>query len=848
MVKRRLVDTTVYSESEGEETNVRVRKIAVAVKAPVQSRTYEQRLGKDNKRTGELSTPGSEQQQRQRPHAYTPSSSSSSGSQKSDDSSEGGETREERDIYEAETNNRSVFELSETGSSRIVLASIDRHLEGLQSPKAGTVQRRRCAWALFETFVTTRNMAFTCRTTGTLQTLLAAVERVLQRERDGAVRAAVLALLFLLVQHAHDGAGGGGGSGSTPLLSRRLFRAILTPAAAATAAAATTTTVAIAVAVGMTTPSADTHGRATSTMVVPAVPVMTAVSSFHLKRRKVSAGKKSALYKTAAAGISTSSDCSTALDGAGAGAGAGAGDGDSAVALATVVANLRRHWPQLTTFMWGAADLCPPPRDDALLPLLIANRILAVGSRRAAATATTVAQNQNGGETELTALQLELGAGSVLTDMARSALTDVDVMVQRCDDVVMHLHRDGAVARVWLWLGLIESGCFRCPSNQSVVLQSDETLRSLARLLQSFPLQDDGRVPIAHVTTTATAASTPVAVGTTRVKHTLSASHRQDLTERMRSTFPELYASSRGAARPALALALAAEDAEGVGSTQRRDCRDGADHEHEDGESRCSSSSAREGGGISIGLVEICMSCLRVLATVTHNNVAAPSLLAAHGVVETCVLTLEGLMRRRTELSGSDDAVTPGANTQLESLFFVLTILTNVAETDADVCADLGARLGGPLLELLLHETRPIMADIEETEVAEVEKEAGGTAAESEGAGACAGTRADSTALMERVPVGEIILSAHCAALLFTLSRAPSVCSDAFLSRLPRRSWWLCVRMLKALVCLQGQTGVMVVDSVLPILEIIASMEQEDPLLRDGYRLVFEQEDQRVQG
>jgi hypothetical protein len=51
--------------------------------------------------------------------------------------------------------------------------------------------------------------------------------------------------------------------------------------------------------------------------------------------------------------------------------------------------------------------------------------------------------------------------------------------------------------------------------------------------------------------------------------------------------------------------------------------------------------------------------------------------------------------------------------------------------------------------------------------------------------------------------------------------------------------------MLKALVCLQGQTGVMVVDSVLPILEIIASMEQEDPLLRHGNRLVFEQEDRR---
>ena len=104
-----------------------------------------------------------------------------------------------------------------------------------------------------------------------------------------------------------------------------------------------------------------------------------------------------------------------------------------------------------------------------------------------------------------------------------------------------------------------------------------------------------------------------------------------------------------------------------------------------------------------------------------------------------------------------------------------------------------------------------------------------------------------------RLPVGEIILAAHASLLLNALSssaagsqntdatdshlsRRPQVpgsrCGSQLvrhlLDKLPRKSWWLPIRVLKAFLSLQGHSGVLLLESVQPVVAAVQSMERED--------------------
>lgn len=104
-----------------------------------------------------------------------------------------------------------------------------------------------------------------------------------------------------------------------------------------------------------------------------------------------------------------------------------------------------------------------------------------------------------------------------------------------------------------------------------------------------------------------------------------------------------------------------------------------------------------------------------------------------------------------------------------------------------------------------------------------------------------------------RIPVAEIVLSAHLAILLFTLynrSAAPACSVPTLhappvptfiphekcdvLTNLPRQSWWLPLRVLKAFLTLQDKAGTLLQDSVVPLVGAIQLMEAADRLSPSG--------------
>jgi hypothetical protein len=86
----------------------------------------------------------------------------------------------------------------------------------------------------------------------------------------------------------------------------------------------------------------------------------------------------------------------------------------------------------------------------------------------------------------------------------------------------------------------------------------------------------------------------------------------------------------------------------------------------------------------------------------------------------------------------------------------------------------------------------------------------------------------------ERLPIAEIIMSAHIALLIISIVMN---CADAsqrqelsksIKAQLPKKSWWLMIRVLKAFIVLQGKTGVLLRDNMNSILATIRYMETDD--------------------
>ena len=99
--------------------------------------------------------------------------------------------------------------------------------------------------------------------------------------------------------------------------------------------------------------------------------------------------------------------------------------------------------------------------------------------------------------------------------------------------------------------------------------------------------------------------------------------------------------------------------------------------------------------------------------------------------------------------------------------------------------------------------------------------------------------------VQEQLPVAELILGAHVILLLHTIvySRLNDAkaddesdeydvdkenIEDRIRCALPRQSWWLGIRILKAFLALQGQTGLLLLESAVPVVTAIKRMELED--------------------
>jgi hypothetical protein len=99
--------------------------------------------------------------------------------------------------------------------------------------------------------------------------------------------------------------------------------------------------------------------------------------------------------------------------------------------------------------------------------------------------------------------------------------------------------------------------------------------------------------------------------------------------------------------------------------------------------------------------------------------------------------------------------------------------------------------------------------------------------------------------MQEQLPVAELILGAHIVLLLHTIVYSRHNNSDnddksaendidehdieeRIRTALPRKSWWLGIRILKAFLALQGQTGLLLLESAVPVVTAIKRMELED--------------------
>ncbi len=77
----------------------------------------------------------------------------------------------------------------------------------------------------------------------------------------------------------------------------------------------------------------------------------------------------------------------------------------------------------------------------------------------------------------------------------------------------------------------------------------------------------------------------------------------------------------------------------------------------------------------------------------------------------------------------------------------------------------------------------------------------------------------------ENLPLAEIIIAAHLILLLHVID---SKVDNSIRKLLPRGTWWLGIRVLKAFLVLQGQSGVLVIDSAVPVLAALQSMKSQD--------------------
>lgn len=152
------------------------------------------------------------------------------------------------------------------------------------------------------------------------------------------------------------------------------------------------------------------------------------------------------------------------------------------------------------------------------------------------------------------------------------------------------------------------------------------------------------------------------------------------------------------------------------------------------------------------------------------------------------------------------------------------------------------------LASTLQYESEGFMSVLVETDehLSRNEKNADTDCEASNGSGECSSDSRADGGNAGSLPVAEIIITGHICLLLYRLSFTKKQCDSVaekpefncppavvmnstvaslITSQLPYRNWWLPVRILKGFLALQSKTGLIMTDTLVPVIEAIHSLE-----------------------
>jgi len=213
-------------------------------------------------------------------------------------------------------------------------------------------------------------------------------------------------------------------------------------------------------------------------------------------------------------------------------------------------------------------------------------------------------------------------------------------------------------------------------------------------------------------------------------------------------------------------------------------------------------------------------------------------------VFDVAMNLLALLTRLWSDVAGASSSTAPQLLDRLETLCCphsaAHSILPSLPEEDGplpEAEEGLQASLLMRLLRFIHSETRDFMADIEDTDSAINAQQPHTPAAaqlkeigngEEPVAGNILDKGEEQVLCGRSLPVAELIVAALASQLVLALCKECEQVRALALSRLPRGSWWLPSRLLKAFLSLQGQTGVLLMEGVAAVVADIHWMAAQD--------------------
>ena len=273
----------------------------------------------------------------------------------------------------------------------------------------------------------------------------------------------------------------------------------------------------------------------------------------------------------------------------------------------------------------------------------------------------------------------------------------------------------------------------------------------------------------------------------------------------------------------------------------------------------------------SVGSYEVFIACLKCLISLSHHCNKACWEMCTSGGLDTLVDYLDVFCSLRCNLNEKllkegesyDRSLSP-QETIVERILFdsivcLLTLLTNLLEYEGSKFSEYiltltfkytkfpvscfgydGSSSLDPVVNdlprflslMLLRESSVFMSIIEETEIMKPPQESEAPSTE--------GKVNES----DRIPISEIIVSAHICLLIHAIlhTKPPDdidnkngyylQAKESFIQYLPRKSFWLPMRILKAFLSLQEKTEVLILDNMAPVLDVITIMSSLENVQR----------------